>query len=90
VHREQLLGHVAQRALHRALGLLPGHAAEAVDARHVAVRARVALHQIEAVHGQEETRIVDVLEAQEFALDTAQLEAHQAAVDADAVLLVTR
>ena len=36
--------------------LLPGVAAELVDARHVAVGAGVALHQVQPVHGHEQAR----------------------------------
>ena len=67
VHRDQLLRHVAQRLPDRALRLLPGGAAELVEARRVAVGAGVALHQVEAVHGHEEARVLGVLEAQELA-----------------------
>ena len=68
------------------LRLLPGDAAELVEARGVAVGAGVALHQVEPVHGHEEARVLGVLDAQELAGDAAQLELDQPAVDADPVL----
>ena len=57
-----------------ALGALPGLSPEAIDARRVAVGAGVALDPIEAVHRNEQARVVGVLDAKEFPLDAAQLE----------------
>src|SRR5262249_20027185 len=86
VHGEELLRHVAQRAAHALLGALPGRAAKPVEARGVAVGAGVALDQVEPVHGDEQPRVLGVVDAQELARDAAQLEPDEAAVDADAVL----
>ncbi len=93
VDAEQLARHVAQRLLRVALGLLPGEAAELVDARRHAFGADVALHEREAMHRHEEPIAAVVLDAQElvarrFAARRADGELHEPAVDADAVLAV--
>ena len=86
VHGEQLAREVAQRVGDRLLRLSPGLAAELVDPRYVAVGAGIALHLAHPVHRHEQPRLLGVLDAQELARDTAQLEVDEAAVDADAVL----
>jgi hypothetical protein len=52
----------------------------------VTVRAGITLNEVEAVHGQEQARSLGVLQAQELTFDSAQRQAHQAAVVPDAVL----
>ena len=91
VDAEQLARHVAQRLPDLPLGLLPGEAAELVDARRHTFRTDVALHQRQAVHRDEEAIAAVVLDAQELVLlapRRTDVEQHQPAVDADAVLAV--
>jgi hypothetical protein len=86
MHGEQLLGHVANAAAYAGARLLPSDAAELVDLGRRPVAADVALYQVQAMRGDEEAVAAGVLDAQHLLVRAADLEDHQAAVDADAVL----
>src|SRR5690606_30762062 len=69
------------------LDLLPARAAELVERRRAAFGTDVLLHQADAVDPPVEAGAAGVLEVQVVALGAGDLEATQAAVDADAVVV---
>ena len=88
VEAQELLGHVAHGLLDAGLRLLPGPAAEPVDRRARALRARVLLDAVEALDRDLELVARLVAEDHELARGAADLERLEAEEAADAVLLV--
>lgn len=88
VQAQELLGHVAHGFLDPGLRLLPGPAAEPIDAGARSLRARVLLDPVEALDGDLELVARLVAEDHELARGAADVQRLEAEESADAVLLV--
>ena len=88
VEVQQLGGRVAGLLRGLAFGLVPLIRAEPVQRRVFGRRAAIARHEVQAQHGHVELVAAGVLEQQELGRHALDVERREAAVAADAVVLV--
>ena len=88
VELQKLVGHVAHRLLHRGLAPAPPGSAQPVERGRDAFDPRVLLHEVEAVHRQEQRLLLRVADLHELALFSFDEDAFQTLEEADAVVAV--